>query len=141
MGEAAKVWTEALENVLRVCLPHELRVQMLAALLERDRDRDAKPFRIISVGELMAMKFADYRAKKEAYALMIQIMTRSITSDHAPETAAALLFRDQHGYGTGSGWLPDYLDGLPGITVDLKECAAIADAARPSCLCEAMAAT
>src|SRR6476620_3255196 len=114
MGEAAKVWTEALENVLRVCLPHELRVQMLAALLERDRDRDAKPFRIISVGELMAMKFADYRAKKEAYAVMIQIMTRSITNNHSPETAAALLFRDQHGYCTVSGWLPDYWDGLPG---------------------------
>ena len=75
---------EALENVLRVCLPHEFRVQVLSALL--DRDRDATPFRIISVGELMAMQFADFRAKREAYALMIQIMVRSITNNHSPET-------------------------------------------------------
>ena len=55
--------------------------------------------------ELMAMRFADYRAKKEVYALMVQIMVRSIANNHSPEMAAALMFRDQHGYGTGSGWL------------------------------------
>jgi hypothetical protein len=31
-----------------------------------------------------------------------------------------------HTNGTGSGWLPDYLDGLPAIKVDLKQAAAIA---------------
>ena len=121
MSEATEVWTEALEDVLRVCLPREFRVQVLSPLLEPDRD--AKPFRIIGMDELMAMRFADYRAKKEVYALMVQIMVRSIANNHSPEMAAALMFRDQHGYGTGSGWLP----GLPGITVDLKACAAISD--------------
>ena len=121
MSEAVKIWAETLQDVLRNCLPHELRVQVLSALLERERA--CKPFRIIGMDELMAMRFADYRAKKEVYALMVQIMVRSIANNHSPEMAAALMFRDQHGYGTGSGWLP----GLPGITVDLKACAAISD--------------
>ena len=137
MSEATEVWTEAIEDVLRVCLPREFRVQVLSPLLEPDRD--AKPFRIIGMDELMAMRFADYRAKKEAYAL--KIMVRSITNNHSPETAAALLFRDHYGWGAGLGWLCDYLDGLPGVTVDLKACAAISDAAGPSQLCEVMAAT
>ena len=58
---------------------------------------------------------------------MVQITVRSIANNHSPGMAAALMFRDQHGYGTGSGCL----SGLPG-SVDLKACAAIADEADPA---------
>jgi hypothetical protein len=54
------------------------------------------------------------------------------------ELASAVLFRRQGRGGTGSRWLPDYLDGLPGIEVDKKKCADIADTAGPSRLREAM---
>lgn len=134
---AIEIWAEALHDVLKTCLPYELRLQVLNEMLERDREH--KPFRIISVTELMAMEFAPYREKKEALALLVQIMVRSITNNHSPETAAGILFRDHYGYGTGSGWLPDYLDSLPGFTVNIEQCAAISKAAGPGRLRKAMA--
>jgi hypothetical protein len=49
-----------------------------------------------------------------------------ITNDHSPEEAAGVLFAP------GDGMLPHYLDGLPGIKVNLKRCSAIAwEHARP----------
>jgi hypothetical protein len=45
---------------------------------------------------------------------MIQVMTRSITNNISMEDAAKVLLRRQGRGGTGSRWLPDYLDGLPG---------------------------
>ena len=136
--QAIEIWAEALQDVLRACLPHELRLRVLTEMLERERVE--KPFRIIGIDELMAMQFADYRGKKEVLALLIQIATRTIVNNHdPPPTAAALLFRDHYGRGTGSGWLCDYLDGLPGIVVDLKQCAEISDSAGPSRLREVMA--
>ena len=62
---------------------------------------------------------------------MVQVLTRSITNNFSKEDAAKVLFRE-HRHGTGSGWLPDYLDGLPGIEVDRETCAAIADEVGPS---------
>jgi hypothetical protein len=58
--------------------------------------------------------------------LIIQVFLRNITSNHSREDAAKILFMG-HSNGTGSGWLPDYLDGLPAIKVDLEKAAAIAD--------------
>lgn len=129
-------WGEALHSLLQLCVPAPMRERVLADLLEQERTR--KPLRIISYDELMAMDLADYRTKKDAASLMVQVLVRSITNNFSKEDAAEILFRDHYGLGTGSGWLPDYLHGLPGITVDLKKCAEIADAAGPSLLREAM---
>lgn len=54
--------------------------------------------------------------------LIIQVFTRDITNDNSPEGAARLLFM-HHANGNGSGWLPDYLDGLPALKIDLKKAA------------------
>ena len=35
----------------------------------------------------------------------------------------------EHREGSGSGWLPDYLDGLPAIKVDITKAAKIAEQA------------
>ncbi len=62
---------------------------------------------------------------------MVQSLVRFITNNHAPERAAAILFREHRApgfHGTGSGFLPDYLDGLPGLTVDHGRCIKIAEA-------------
>lgn len=117
------VWAETLLDLLKPCQRRESRIQILEEMLARERIE--RPL-VISAGELMAMKFADYGAKTEAKALMVQILVRSITNNHSPEDAAKILFRDHYGYSTGSGWLPDYLDGLPGIKVDMEKCVAIA---------------
>jgi len=131
---AIEIWTEALGDVLAFCIPSEIREQVLRALLEEQKERGttAKPFKL---GKLDPEK---YHAKKEARSLMIQVMTRSITNNISKEDAAKVLFRRQGRGGTGSRWLPDYLDGLPGIEVDKKKCADIADTAGPSRLREAM---
>jgi hypothetical protein len=63
--------------------------------------------------------------------LVIQIFTRDITNDHSKEKAAQILFME-HKNGHGSGWLPDYLDGLPALKVDLKKAAALAQDHRPN---------
>jgi hypothetical protein len=57
--------------------------------------------------------------------LIIQVFLRNITNSHSKEDAAKILFMG-HSNGTGSGWLPDYLDGLPAIKVDLEKAAVIA---------------
>lgn len=57
--------------------------------------------------------------------LVIQVFLRNITNNNSREDAAKILFMG-HRNGTGSGWLPDYLDGLPAIEVDLDKAAAIA---------------
>jgi hypothetical protein len=49
--------------------------------------------------------------------LVIQALTRRIRNNHSPEEAAKLLFAG-HPHGHGSGWIVEYLDGLPGIKVD-----------------------
>jgi hypothetical protein len=63
---------------------------------------------------------------KRFKSLIIQVFVRDITIDHSEKDAAKVHFM-QHPNGHGSGWLPDYLDGLPGIKVNLEKAAAIAD--------------
>ena len=108
---AIEIWTEALGGVIAFCIPSEIREQVLSALLEEQKERGttAKPFKL---GKLDPEK---YHAKKEALSLMIQVMTRSITNNISKEDAAKVLFRRQGRDGTGSRWLPDYLDGLPAL--------------------------
>jgi hypothetical protein len=131
-----KIWVGVFQPLLRRCFPHETRVRVLTALLEQERD--FKPFRVISLDEIESLDFSNYTTRKEAASLLVQILTRSIRNNFSEATAAANLFREHRG-GTASGWLPDYLDGLPGLPVDLKRCTEIADANEPSPLREAMA--
>jgi hypothetical protein len=66
------------------------------------------------------------RAEMRFKSLVIQVLTRDITNDHRAEGAARILFM-QHENGNGSGWLPDYLDGLPAIKVDQKKAASLSE--------------
>jgi hypothetical protein len=69
-------------------------------------------------------KLKNWHAENEAVSLIIQTLVRSITNSHSSDEAAAILFRE-HRMGNDIGWLPDYLDGLPGLDVDLKRCRAL----------------
>ena len=133
IGRAIEIWTEVLDDALH-CVPREIREQVLSALLLA-RERAREPIQIVRVSECDAGDFKNYHAEKEAVSLMVQVLTRSITNNFSKDDAAKVLFRE-HRNGTGSGWLPDYLDGLPGIKVNRNKCAAIADAAGPSKLRE-----
>jgi hypothetical protein len=56
--------------------------------------------------------------------LIIQVFLRNITNNHSKEMQRrSCLWSIRNG--TGSGWLLDYLDGLPAIKVDLEKAAAI----------------
>jgi hypothetical protein len=121
------VWFAALEDVL-FCVPRCFRLEALRRLIDSEKERQADgPIRFWTFSDIDPAEFRCWRAEKEAASLIVQVLTRSITNNHSPDDAAKVLFRE-HRMGTGSGWLPDYLDGLPGITVDLKRCQGIADA-------------
>jgi hypothetical protein len=49
--------------------------------------------------------------------LIVQVLTRGIRNNHSADNAAKILFADRPN-GTGSGWIAEYLDGMPGIRVD-----------------------
>jgi hypothetical protein len=125
--EHVVVWLAALEDVL-FCIPRDFRLEALRRLISSEEKRQsAGPLRFWTFSDIDLAEFKYWHAEKEAASLMIQVLVRSITNNHSRDNAAKVLFRE-HRMGTGSGWLPDYLDGLPGITVDLKRCQAIADA-------------
>jgi hypothetical protein len=125
------IWREAMERALD-CVPYDLQDEVLKRLAAR-READAKGprFKLISVAELMQPRDSDglWNPIDRATSVIVQTLVRFITNNHSPERAAAILFREHRGAsfrGTGSGFLPDYLDGLPGITVDRDECIKIA---------------
>jgi hypothetical protein len=131
MTDAEKliVWREAIQKAL-YCVPFEHRAEVLKQLTAKHADDLAGPrFKVISFQELTAPSETDglWNPIIRASSLIVQVLVRSIRNNHSPERASAILFRE-HREGTGSGWLPDYLDGLPGITIDRDRCIAIAEA-------------
>jgi hypothetical protein len=132
--QIGEIWTDVLDDVLTYCVPEQVRERVLSALVGLEvKRRNGPRFRCITGAELAKMPVnKNYHAEKEATSLIIQVLTRSITNYFSKEEGAKILFRDHYGFGTGSGWLPDYLDGLPGIRVDKKACVKISDSAGPS---------
>jgi hypothetical protein len=131
MTDAEKliVWREAIQKAL-YCVPLDDRAEVLRQLTEAHAAKLAGPrLKIISFHELTAPSETDglWNPIIRASSLIVQVLVRTITNNHSPERASAILFRE-HREGTGSGWLPDYLDGLPGITIDRDRCIAIAEA-------------
>lgn len=131
MTDAEKliVWREAIQKAL-VCVPFEDREEVLRQLTAKHAADMAGPrFKVISFQDLIAPSETDglWNPIIRASSLIVQVLVRTITNNHSPDRAAAILFRE-HREGTGSGWLPDYLDGLPGITVDRERCIKIAEA-------------
>jgi hypothetical protein len=132
-------WRKALALALN-CIPATLRADVLAQLLAEQEapaeEWDASD--LIAGGEIRPFKTFDASSwegvplppprgpQMAAASAMAQVLVRSITNTHSKQAAAAILFR-QHRCGAGSGWLPDYLDGLPGITVDRAKAAEFAD--------------
>jgi hypothetical protein len=125
--ENVAVWFAALVDVL-FCVPRDFRLEALRRLIGGEEERQCTgPLKFWTFSDIDLAEFKYWRAEKEAARLIIRVLVRSITNNHSKDDAARVLFRE-HRMGTGSGWLPDYLDGLPGVTVDLKRCQAIADA-------------
>jgi hypothetical protein len=125
------IWREAMQKALH-CVPFELRDEVLRQLAaKRAAEAGAPRFKAVSVSELMQPTDSDglWNPIARAASVMVQTLVRFITNNHSPERGAAILFREHRGTtfrGTGSGFLPDYLDGLPGLTVDRDECIKIA---------------
>jgi hypothetical protein len=127
-------WHKALAMAL-ACVPFETRGEVLqrlageheARLSERQQLEagDIKPFKTVCASEWAGKPIPPRGPMMAAASIMVQVLVRAIRNSHSPERASAILFREQR-HGTGSGWLPDYLDGLPGLTVDRDRCIAIA---------------
>ena len=113
MTETVDTWTIAMESAL-ACVPADLRLDVLRKLMDDETERRRHPF-------LFGWKKRSH-AVIEATSVIVQVLVRDIANCHSKADAAAVLFRNHHGRGTGSCWLPDYLDGLPGIIVDRKLC-------------------
>jgi hypothetical protein len=128
-AEATEIWTKAMWEVF-YCVPHEVREDVLQAMLQQELDRRKEPMFVLqSIDQIFARReelFKYYHEQREAISLIIQCLVRKITNNDSKEGAAKTLYRE-HRHGTGSGWLPHYLDGLPGLKVDIKRCAAISD--------------
>ena len=131
--QQAFAWFKALNNILESCVPNSVRLDVLRRLTddEIERQKKAGELQIYTAAEFVNdPKFREYLKYHgevmEAYSIIIQVLTRLITNNHSPEDAAKILFRE-HRRGTGSRWLPDYLDNLPGIEVDRKLCLQIAE--------------
>jgi len=134
-------WRKALALALD-CIPATLRADVLAQLLAEQQAkaeaRDAseliaageiRPFKTFNAANWEGVPLPPPRGPEMAAAsVMVQTLVRSIANSHSKQGAAAILFRE-HRRGAGSGWLPDYLDGLPGITVNRDKCVQIAIAA------------
>jgi hypothetical protein len=141
------VWREALSEAI-LCIPGPIRGEVLHELAERQKQAEAQ------AGQLRVWTIADMRAEAdheneewnagqdagmppprdariaEAVAIMVQVLVRAIINRHSKKRAAEILFR-QHRHGAGSGWLPDYLDGLPGIRIDRSVAARLANPEAP----------
>jgi hypothetical protein len=131
MEKEISVWLGVLDELLW-CMPLDIRLAVLARATADQEDLVASSgIRMYSATDIMNDEnfTKNYWEKKEAKSLLIQVLVRNIVNNASPERAAEVLFHE-HRNGTGSGWLPDYLDGLPGIKVNRKQCAAIADGKR-----------
>ena len=97
---------EARITVLRRAVQHE--EAEIAGREKHGRLKIVFAADLASDGSWMKTWHAAYRLKS----LVVQVFARCIINSHSPEGGAKLLFAD-HLYGTGSGNLGDYIDGLP----------------------------
>jgi hypothetical protein len=139
------VWREAIHEAL-LCVPANIRGEVLRQIADKLAARQTSAGQM-KAWTLEAMKVEAEAENKEwdagedtglpppreaqifeAQSVIVQVFTRAITNHHSSAGAAAILFRPhrERGQGTGSGWLPDYLDNLAGITVDRSKCVDLA---------------
>ncbi|HEX5509849.1 MAG TPA: hypothetical protein VFX37_15215 [Pseudolabrys sp.] len=124
MEDQEEIWASVIKEIIRD-IPPDWRERVICEVMTMERPSlviKATPFVLRDPGT-----FRLDNAKNEARSVLIQILVSAITNSHSPEGAAKVLFKRHAGLGHGSGWLPDYLAGLPGIQVNEKKCAALAD--------------
>jgi hypothetical protein len=115
MNKSITAWMEVINQLLFLA-PNEMRIEILEKALEQERERVREPFKIIDASELNDMDIPP--RPSDIQAALAYTFTRTIRNNHAPAAAAKLLFDTCHAAAPGSGWMLDYLDGLPGIKVE-----------------------
>jgi hypothetical protein len=112
-------------------VPHDKREAVLAMVIKNEKAEQRKPF-IMTSAEVMdgftespRIRFRD--ALMRLKSKVVCTFARDISNNHSKQDAARILFADHRGTIPGSGWLPDYLDGLPGLSVNRKNIAAMSE--------------
>jgi hypothetical protein len=140
------------ERRLRVEAEHQCAgetIRPVLALATANEDAEARE-RKENAGRLRFMKFDEIKLDAPCHrywnrimrlkAAVVYTFTRDITNDHSAQDAALILFKQQrevdasgvviHPTVPGSGYILEYLDGLPGIKVDCKALEKAARAAK-----------
>jgi hypothetical protein len=120
---------EVIDDLLNL-VPRHKRLDVLNAAIAKELARKTKPL-LIPVTEFVDSWVQSPRRRywhdiMRFESLVVQVFTRNITNNHSKEDAANVLFA-RHRNGHGSGWLVDYLHGLPALYIDREQAAAIAD--------------
>jgi hypothetical protein len=122
-------WAEIIGDMLRH-IPAENRLAVLAKAVESEQASQREPVIQSSAGFIKDWDQRPgirYRHDIMRFESMVAYsFIRRIISSHSKQDAARVLFAEHRGNRVpGSGWLPEYLDGLPAVKIDLKKAAAI----------------
>jgi hypothetical protein len=120
-------WTTVIEDLLSL-IDMDKRSAVLAAAVRQEAEEHQKrvengSFLRADLLELNKMfsKAAARHSRKVMRLRSLVAFVRTIINSHSSEQAARILFADPYARrGCTAGGLADYLDGLPGITVDIQ---------------------
>jgi len=104
--ENVEAWAIVIEHVL-VNVPMRKRLAVLALASEKQRRIQGYVLRSFNVEEAAHIT-QHLNSVIRLKSLLVQFFVRSISNNHSPKDAAAILY-GQHPYGHGSGELLDYL--------------------------------
>jgi hypothetical protein len=112
-----EAWAKVFRDILYL-VPGELRAELLTLVVQND-EAERKEAGLLKVSEINtdAPGLRHWDAGMQLRSLVIQVLVRQIRNSNSPEEVAKLLFAE-HPHGHGSGWIVEYLEGLPGIKVD-----------------------
>ncbi len=127
-----EAWTKVVEDLL-YRVPPEKRAAVLEKATQKEvadrKEREANGgFKFMTFDKASIEKWKKspgmrhYHRIQRLKSKVVYAFTRDITNNNRPQDAARILFRD-HSNVPGSGWLPEYLDGLPCVKIDRRKAA------------------
>jgi hypothetical protein len=113
---------EVIGDVLQYIAPDKRAVALAIAVKAEEAERAEREanggFKFFDAGEVYESPgMHHWNCIMQLKARLAYTFIRTIRNNHSPQRAAQLLFQ-RHRYTPGSGYLEEYLDGLPGARRD-----------------------